>query len=85
MKRALLVCVLVVLCSVYVAAGEYLMNDTGETAYGLHVEFSEPVTITGFGDVLTVVEPTGEAGHRSPCRWPRHVCPRTGPGSASRQ
>jgi len=31
------------------------------TVYGLTVTFSEPVTITGFGDVLTSVEPAGKS------------------------
>ena len=42
-------------------AGEYLMNDTGEAVTGLRVVFSEPVKLTGFGDVLNTVEPTGKA------------------------
>lgn len=61
MKRLLLVGVLLILFSIPVLAGEYLMNDTGQTVYGLTVAFSEPVTITGFGDVLMTVEPTGES------------------------
>ncbi len=40
-------------------AGEYLMNE--EIAFGLRVEFSEPVLITGFGDILTTVEPEAKA------------------------
>jgi hypothetical protein len=42
-------------------AGEYLMNDTEETIYGLRIVFSEPVEITGFGDALMAVEPVGES------------------------
>ncbi|MBS3788955.1 hypothetical protein KGY79_12275 [Candidatus Bipolaricaulota bacterium] len=42
-------------------AGVYLVNDTGETIYGLRVKFSEPVSITEFGDVLATVEPTGKS------------------------
>lgn len=61
MRRVLSVGVLLALCSIPVLAGVYLMNDTGETVYGLRVEFSEPVTITGFGDVLATVEPTEES------------------------
>jgi len=45
--------------SVVVAASEYLMNDTGETALGLRVTFSDPVTITSFGDSLTSLNPIG--------------------------
>ena len=40
-------------------AGEYLMNE--ETAYGLRVTFTEPVTLTHFGDVLMTVSPEGES------------------------
>jgi hypothetical protein len=47
--------------SLSVTAGEYLVNDTGETVTGLRVTFSELVTITGFGDTLMIVEPQGEA------------------------
>jgi len=42
-------------------SGSYLTNDTGQTVYGLTVTFSEPVTITSFGDELTEVNPAGEA------------------------
>ena len=59
MKRVLSVGVLLTLVSLSVFAGGYFMNDTGETAYGLSVEFSEPVTITGFGDVLSVIKKYG--------------------------
>ena len=57
-------CILVVGLLVYsltAFAGEYLMNDTGGTVTGLRVVFSEPVSLTGFGDVLMTVEPSGEA------------------------
>ena len=57
MKRILAVGALVVLTSIPALAGSYLTNDTGETIYGLRVVFSEPVTITSFGDVLSMVEP----------------------------
>ena len=57
--RAAAVVLGVMLLSVSVFAGEYLMNE--ETAMGLRVVFSEPVTITGFGDIFTVVSPEGEA------------------------
>jgi hypothetical protein len=61
MKKVALLVVGLVLCSVPLFAGEYLMNDTGETVYGLRVEFSDLVMITGFGDVFTTVEPAGES------------------------
>jgi len=41
--------------------GELLLNDTGKVATVLLVVFSEPVTIMGFGDVLTNVKPQGES------------------------
>ena len=44
-----------------VLGGTYLTNDTGTVAIGLRVVFSEPVTITAFGDVLTDVEPDHES------------------------
>jgi len=59
MKGVLLVGVLLVLFYLPTLAGEYLMNDTGLTVYGLTVSFSEPVTLTGYGDVLLTVNPTG--------------------------
>jgi len=49
----------VVLLSVSLLAGEYLVNE--EVAYGLRVTFTEPVTLTQFGDVLTEVDPMGES------------------------
>jgi len=61
MKRILVVGVLLVLYSLSMLAGTYLTNDTGRTVYGLTVTFSKPVRITGFGDVLMTVEPTGES------------------------
>lgn len=61
MRKALVLVPIVVVCSVAAFCGEYLMNDTGETVTGLRVVFSEPVTITGYGDVLMIVEPEGEA------------------------
>ena len=60
MKKVALLVVGLVICSVSLFAGEYLMNDTGATVYGLRVVFSKPVEITGFGDVLNTVEPAGE-------------------------
>jgi len=61
MKKICVLLVAVALVSVSVLAGEYLANDTGETVIGLRVVFSEPVVLTAFGDVLTVVEPEGES------------------------
>jgi len=56
--RLLSLGILMSLVSLSVFAGGYWMNDTGETVFGLRVEFSEMVSITAFGDVLTAVEPT---------------------------
>ena len=61
MKKVVLLAVGLLFCSVSLFAGEYLMNDTGQTVYGLQVTFSEPVTITGYGDVLMMLEPAGES------------------------
>lgn len=62
MKKALVLLVgVLVLWSLPTLAGEYLMNDTGGTVFGLRVVFAEPVEITGFGDVLLSVEPSGES------------------------
>jgi len=61
MMRVLSVGVLLTLVSLSVFAGGYFVNDTGETVYGLRLEFSEPVTIASFGDVLSTVEPLGES------------------------
>ena len=58
MMRLLSLGILMSLVSLSVFAGGYWMNDTGETVFGLRVEFSEMVSITAFGDVLTAVEPT---------------------------
>ena len=57
--RRLAILAAVVLCSIPTLAGEYLINE--EAAYGLRVTFSEPVTLTYFGDVLMQVSPEGEA------------------------
>jgi len=59
MKRFASVSVALVFLTLPVAAGEYLMNE--EVAYGLRVTFSEPVTVTHFGDVLMTMMPQGEA------------------------
>lgn len=61
MKKVALLVAGLVLFSIPLFAGEYLMNDTGETVYGLRVVFSEAVTLASFGDILTVVAPTGES------------------------
>jgi len=61
MKKLGLLLVVSVIFSLSAFAGEYLMNDTGDTVYGLRVIFSEPVSLTGFGDILTVVQPTEES------------------------
>lgn len=61
MKRALALVVIVGLWSLPLAAGEFLMNDSGETATALRVTFSQPVTITGFGDTLMDVSPPTES------------------------
>jgi len=61
MDRLFSTLVLVASLSIPTLAGGFLINETGETAYGLRVVFSEPVRITGFGDVLTAVEPLGNA------------------------
>jgi hypothetical protein len=61
MKKVALLVAGLIFFSISSLAGEYLMNDTGETVYGLRVVFSEPVTLASFGDILTIVEPTGES------------------------
>lgn len=61
MKKLGLLLVVSVIFSLSAFAGEYLMNDTGGTVFGLRVVFSEAVEITGFGDVLLSVEPPGES------------------------
>jgi hypothetical protein len=61
MRKGVVVIVAVMLVCFPVLAGTYLMNDTGQTVYGLRVTFSEPVRITAFGDTLTKVDPTGQA------------------------
>jgi len=61
MKRALVLVAVLGLLSLPLVAGEFLMNDSGEIATALRVTFSEPVTITGFGDTLMDVAPAGES------------------------
>jgi len=61
MKKIALLVVVLFLISISSFAGEYLANETMEAAYGLQVIFSEPVTITDFGDSLMVVKHTGVA------------------------
>jgi len=59
--RLTLALMLMWVCSAYCLAGEYLVNE--EVAYGLRVTFTEPVTLTYFGDVLLEVSPPeGESG-----------------------
>ena len=62
MKRVISVGVVLLLFSASVLAGQYLMNDSNQTARGLRVVFSEPVTITSYGDVLS---PRVEPGNAS--------------------
>ena len=59
--RRVLLAVGLLMISLTAVAGEFLMNETGEAASGLRITFSEPVTITGFGDILMSVNPDGEA------------------------
>ena len=61
MKKSIAAVVVLILYCGTSLAGEYLVNDTGGTVYGLRVGFSEPVTITSFGDILTVIDPAGES------------------------
>ena len=61
MKTFTLLIVGLMFCSPCAFAGEYLMNDTGETVVGLRVVFSELVHITSFGDVLLSVDPLNES------------------------
>jgi len=59
MRKALLLVVCLAAWASPVIGGEFLLNE--ETARALRIIFSEPVTITGFGDVFTVVEPASES------------------------
>ncbi|MFC2081973.1 hypothetical protein ACFLR0_02195, partial [Candidatus Bipolaricaulota bacterium] len=61
MKRLVVLSTVLILSAIPTLAGEYLMNDTGRTVRALRIVFSEPVTITSFGDTLLTVEPEGEA------------------------
>jgi len=61
MARIFLMILGAAILSTPVFSGEYLTNDTGAVVVGLRVAFSEPVTITAFGDVLTNVEPDRQA------------------------
>ena len=56
MKKLNLLLVGLLCLSVVVHAGDVITNDTGEDVTGLRVTFSEPVLITGFGDVLSSVD-----------------------------
>ena len=59
MVRASLLAIALISCAVSVFAGEYLISE--DQVLGLRVVFSEPVTITAYGDVFTTVKPQGEA------------------------
>lgn len=61
MRKASILLAVVLMLSLIGICGEYLMNNTGETIAGLRLIFSEPVTITGFGDILMTVEPLNES------------------------
>jgi hypothetical protein len=61
MKKTALLVIGLVLLSIPSLAGEYLVNDTGEMVYRLRVVFSEPVELTGFGNILVTVQPLGES------------------------
>jgi parallel beta-helix repeat protein len=61
MNKLLLLVIGLSLFSLPAFAGEYLMNDTGEIANVLRVIFTEPVTITDFGDMLLAVDPQDES------------------------
>ena len=61
MLKGMVVLAALAFIAVPVLAGTYIMSDTEETAYGLRVMFSEPVTISAFGDALTKLDPTGQA------------------------
>lgn len=61
MRKMLLLAVGLAACTWSVLGGEYLRNDSGGVVTGLRVVFSEPVRLTGFGDVLTLVTPRGES------------------------
>jgi hypothetical protein len=62
MRKTWVLVIVILSLSLAVTAGEYLVNDTGETVTGLRVTFSEPVTITGFGDTLMIIEALAELG-----------------------
>ena len=61
MKRVLALIAVLTLSSLPLAADGFLVNDSGESATALRVTFSEPVTITGFGDTFMDVSPSGES------------------------
>ena len=61
MRQIVLLVIGAVLYSSVLFAGQYLTNETGEMVYGLRVVFSEPVTITAFGDIFKEVFPQEEA------------------------
>ena len=61
MKKAVVSMVVLGLWSLPLAAAEFLMNGSGETATALRVTFCEAVTITAFGDTLMDVSPAGKS------------------------
>ena len=77
MNRIAIVVLLLVASSLSALASDLLTNDSGATAYGLRVEFSEPVAITECGDVFLDVEQSGASavhwfsGGELP-EWGRH-------------
>jgi photosystem II stability/assembly factor-like uncharacterized protein len=62
MRRAACAVLLAAVSSVACLGYQYLINDTGEPAYGLRVVFSQAVQIKSFGDVFTEVAPGGSSG-----------------------
>ena len=52
---------IVAVCALPAFAGTVYTNDSGITAKAFRIVFSEPVTITSFGDTFATQEPEGEA------------------------
>jgi len=61
MLRAWVLMVVVLTLPISAFAGTHVMNDTEGPVTGLRINFSQPVTIAGYGDVLMSVEPQGES------------------------
>lgn len=59
MKKVCMLLVGLLCISLSALAGEVITNDTGEDTTGLHVVFSAPVLIMGFGDTLMNVDQRG--------------------------